>query len=56
MSHDFLYMWNLKNKINNKSNKSGNKLIDTENILRDTRWEESSGDKKKATGLSGTNG
>ena len=29
-------MWNLKNKLNNKSR---NKLIDTENILRATRWE-----------------
>ena len=32
-----MHMWNLQNKINN--NKSGNKLIDTANVLRDTRWE-----------------
>ena len=38
MTYNFTYMWNLKNKINN--NKNGNKLMDTENILRATRWEE----------------
>ena len=37
-------MWNLKDKINNES---GNKLTDTENILRATRWERNWGDVKK---------
>ena len=37
ISLDFLYMWNLKNKINNNNNKNRNKLIDTGNILRAIR-------------------
>ena len=42
----FTYMWNLKNKINSNNNKSGNKFIDTESILRDTRREGHWGEKK----------
>ena len=45
-----MYMWNLKNRINN-NNKSGNKLTDTENILRATRWEGSWRDGKNAEGI-----
>ena len=41
-----MHIWNLKNKINN-NNKSGNKLTDTENILRDTRWEVDCGEEGK---------
>ena len=48
-------MWNL-NKINNNNNKSRNKLIDTENILKATRQERVGGDKGKAKGLRGTHG
>ena len=48
-------MWNLKNKMNN-NDKSGNKLVDTKNILRATRWEEVGGMAKKAKGLRRTNG
>ena len=36
MPHDFTYMWNLKNKINNKNR---NKLIDTEKKLMIARGE-----------------
>ena len=39
MPYDFTYMWNLKNKINNNNKRNRNKLIDTENIWRVTRWE-----------------
>ena len=47
-----MYMWNLKNKINtNNHNKSENKSIDIETILRTTRWEGDWGDEKKAKGL-----
>lgn len=42
--------------MSNNSNKSGKKLIDTENISRATRWEESWGeDEKKAKRLRGRN-
>ena len=46
-----MYMWKLKNKINN--NKNGDKLIDTENILRATRSEGGRGaaKKKKSKGI-----
>ena len=37
MPYDFIYMWNLKNKIMNKW--SRNILIDTKNILMVARWE-----------------
>ena len=42
-------MCNLKKKINT-NNKSKNKLIDTENIQKDTRWERGWRNKKKKTG------
>ena len=48
-----MYMWNLKNKIDN-NNKNRNKLIDTENIQRDNRWEWGWGE-KRAKGLRSTN-
>ena len=34
--YDFTYVWNLKNKINEKQNR--NKLIDTEKEFMVTRW------------------
>ena len=50
---DRQHMWNLKNKINNKNK---NYLIDTENILRATRWEGEGGQWKRSKGLRSTNG
>ena len=36
MPYDFIYIWNLKNKIMNKQNR--NRLIDTENKLTVAGW------------------
>lgn len=50
-SHDFTYMWTLQNKINNSNDKIGNKLTETENILRATRQDAGWGRAKTGEGI-----
>ena len=48
MAFNFIYTWNLKNKIN-KQNR--NSLMDTENILMIARWELVEGLDEKGEGI-----
>lgn len=56
-SHNFTYMWTLQNKINNSDDKIGNKLTETENILRATRQDAGWGrQRRRAKGLGSASG
>ena len=49
MLYDFISMWNLETRINKQTNR--NKLIDTENISMDARWEGVAGMGIKGEGI-----